>query len=130
MTVRANVRSSSPYLHSSSSPCTLSHILEQHHNQCVPGSPSLSPYFKQIAFSQRVQLTRNGSPAAAQVPEPVENASSSTANYSNGSRVYSGSPLLRQILRGKYYIHNLFTYYVFFYVFIVIGFNYYNLVLK
>ena len=100
VTMRASVPSSSPHVYGSS-PYSLSHILDQHHNQCVPGSPSLSPFFRHAALPQTM-LTRNSSPGTAQVPESaVTETISNSAGYSNGSRVYTGSPLLRQILRGE-----------------------------
>ena len=103
-TKMVTLSSSSPY-HQHSSPYSLSFLLEQHHNQCVPSSPSLSPFFRQHgALTQKVAPSRAGnSPAAAQVPELIlqgENTGNTASN--SGSRgVYSGSPLLRQILRGQ-----------------------------
>ena len=100
------VSSSSPY-HQHSSPYSLSFLLEQHHNQCVPGSPSLSPFFRQHGALTQKQLlpsssTRAGSsPAAAQVPELLQGENASNTASSGNRAVYSGSPLLRQILRGQ-----------------------------
>ncbi len=98
------ISSSSPY-YQHSSPYSLSFLLEQYHNQCVPSSPSLSPFFKHGAFSQKLlpsTTTRAGSsPAAAQVPELVQGENTGNTASSGGRAVYSGSPLLRQILRGQ-----------------------------
>ena len=72
----ATLNQSSPFYQSS--PC----LLDQ--NQRVPASPSLSPFYGRLA-ARRV-LSPSSSPAA-QVPE-------------TGDRVFTGSPLLRQILKG------------------------------
>ena len=102
VSVRANVSSSSPSYHYGSSPVSLSCLLEQPHNQCVPSSPSLSPFFRHAALSQKLLSRSSGSPAAAQVPDSTERAgmTASQGTLGSGNRVYSGSPLLRQILRG------------------------------
>ena len=94
-------QSVSPFYHSSS-PGSFSLLLEQRNNQCVPGSPSLSPasIFGTAATSRR--LTNGGSPAGQTVPDTVNIQRSGGYSASpSGAVVYSGSPLLRQILRCK-----------------------------
>ena len=103
------VSSSSPY-HQHSSPFSLSLLLEQHHcNQCVPSSPSLSPFLRQHgALAQKLlqpttsSFRAGSSPAPALVPDLALQGETSSNTANSGSRaIYSGSPLLRQILRGK-----------------------------
>ena len=111
----ATVSSSSPYHQHGGygSPFSLGLLLEQHHNQCVPASPSLSPLFGHgpaRSLAQRLASTSHRgttSPAAAQVPElsQQQQGENSVHSAGNGSRIYSGSPLLMQILKGKFTIY-------------------------
>ena len=99
----ATPRNQSPLFFQFPSPYSnsLGFFLEQQRlNQQVPGSPSLSPLATTVHNTlNTLARVPSGSSPGIGVPEAADN------------KVYSGSPLLKQILKGKHSkIYTVFTY--------------------